>query len=336
VPKVFEVRLAEHVVVGERVGWVHRDRNDRLTLVTHREYVTLSGDEECRVTSGADKAAGTLRALIASGQRPSEDLVAELALDLRVTPRTVRCLLRRGGGIEPLESPIGLTEHDYLGTFTVTGELVVADRCYVAETRPLLALATPAKPGTWHTFIRHEPLFSAVSVAMFAVHGDHLGDHDQNGHELGSFGVDSCSAVIADARARARVDLFRDSDSGTWEEGIVEDLGCFSFTAHGDGLYEARAFRRDGVATMVRASLAEPQFALFRLPKPPPAARYVEALDAKLVAGSAREYSAKAKFAVGEVVRHSKFGDGVVSTLLPDGKVTIDFRDGPRTLVHGR
>jgi hypothetical protein len=45
-------------------------------------------------------------------------------------------------------------------------------------------------------------------------------------------------------------------------------------------------------------------------------------------------YSMESKFAPGELVLHPKFGEGYVDTVLEDGKVSIMFRDGARTLAH--
>ncbi|MFO0758375.1 MAG: hypothetical protein U0359_17925 [Byssovorax sp.] len=39
---------------------------------------------------------------------------------------------------------------------------------------------------------------------------------------------------------------------------------------------------------------------------------------------------------VGDLVRHSKFGDGVVQRVIDRGKVELLFQDGPRTMAHGQ
>jgi hypothetical protein len=40
-------------------------------------------------------------------------------------------------------------------------------------------------------------------------------------------------------------------------------------------------------------------------------------------------------FEEGELVRHSKFGDGIVTRLLEGKKVEVLFKDDARTLAHG-
>lgn len=49
-----------------------------------------------------------------------------------------------------------------------------------------------------------------------------------------------------------------------------------------------------------------------------------------------KAYTPRATFRVDELLRHTKFGDGFVSELSGDGKITVVFRDGAKTLVHGR
>ncbi len=47
------------------------------------------------------------------------------------------------------------------------------------------------------------------------------------------------------------------------------------------------------------------------------------------------QYSMNHRFSEGELVAHKKFGEGYVTEVLEDGKVSIMFRDGARTLAHG-
>ncbi|MEZ4301338.1 MAG: hypothetical protein R3B70_40770, partial [Polyangiaceae bacterium] len=48
-----------------------------------------------------------------------------------------------------------------------------------------------------------------------------------------------------------------------------------------------------------------------------------------------KPYSVKANLGQGELVRHPKFGDGVVARVIDRAKVEILFQDGPRTMAHG-
>ncbi|HTJ83835.1 MAG TPA: hypothetical protein VL400_19080 [Polyangiaceae bacterium] len=45
-------------------------------------------------------------------------------------------------------------------------------------------------------------------------------------------------------------------------------------------------------------------------------------------------YNIKQSFTDGDLVRHSKFGDGVVARVIDPTKVEILFEDGPRTMAH--
>lgn len=47
-------------------------------------------------------------------------------------------------------------------------------------------------------------------------------------------------------------------------------------------------------------------------------------------------YSMGQKFTPGELVSHPKFGDGYVLEVVDPNKVSIMFRDGPKTLAHGQ
>jgi hypothetical protein len=47
-------------------------------------------------------------------------------------------------------------------------------------------------------------------------------------------------------------------------------------------------------------------------------------------------YSMGRQFAIGELVSHPKFGDGYVLDVVDPQKVSIMFRDGPKTLAQGQ
>lgn len=49
-----------------------------------------------------------------------------------------------------------------------------------------------------------------------------------------------------------------------------------------------------------------------------------------------RPYRITLTLGAGELVHHSKFGDGIVSRVIDRGKVEVLFKDGPRTMAHGQ
>ena len=59
----------------------------------------------------------------------------------------------------------------------------------------------------------------------------------------------------------------------------------------------------------------------------------------KAIAGKAvtdfRNYRVDEMFSEGDLIRHKKFGDGVVTRILDPKKVEILFKDEPRTLAQG-
>jgi hypothetical protein len=59
----------------------------------------------------------------------------------------------------------------------------------------------------------------------------------------------------------------------------------------------------------------------------------------KAIAGKAvsefKQYRVDQTFAEGDLIRHKKFGDGVVTRILDPKKIEILFKDEPRTLAQG-
>ena len=47
-------------------------------------------------------------------------------------------------------------------------------------------------------------------------------------------------------------------------------------------------------------------------------------------------YATSETYEAGQLIRHQRFGDGYVVAVLSEGKVTVMFRGGPRTLVQAR
>jgi hypothetical protein len=60
----------------------------------------------------------------------------------------------------------------------------------------------------------------------------------------------------------------------------------------------------------------------------------------KHIAGQAANafirFSMQRTYRPGDLIIHSKFGEGYVLDVLEDGKVSIMFRDGAKTLAHGQ
>jgi hypothetical protein len=52
--------------------------------------------------------------------------------------------------------------------------------------------------------------------------------------------------------------------------------------------------------------------------------------------GAFKPYRITLVLSEGELVHHSRFGDGVVSKVIDQGKVEILFKDGPKTMAHGQ
>ena len=50
----------------------------------------------------------------------------------------------------------------------------------------------------------------------------------------------------------------------------------------------------------------------------------------------ARQYGVRETFEECDVIDHKKFGLGAVTCCLPDAKIEVLFREGPKTLVHSR
>jgi len=49
-----------------------------------------------------------------------------------------------------------------------------------------------------------------------------------------------------------------------------------------------------------------------------------------------RSYGIKEVFSPGELIRHTKFGDGLVARVIDRGKVEVLFQAGMKTMAHGQ
>jgi len=83
---------------------------------------------------------------------------------------------------------------------------------------------------------------------------------------------------------------------------------------------------------------ASPRAGGARTPRVSAAARHEQAWEHALNGRGVHEfkaYSVAGSFQEGDLLRHKKFGDGVVTRVIDGHKVEVLFRDEARTLAHG-
>lgn len=121
----------------------------------------------------------------------------------------------------------------------------------------------------------------------------------------------------------------------------VKRVECL--TCHGDHNYRRTQADRDKEKerkAMAREIHAPKTGSLTRTPRGATAIKLSNRqLWEKSIAGqpptSFKSYNVKATFSPGELIRHSKFGDGVVARVIDPLKVEVLFEDGPRTMAQG-
>jgi hypothetical protein len=242
----------------------------------------------------------------------------ELAVALGVPARVLLAAARAGR--YPLEPPRPIEGYDYLGMFTTTGSLSVSDPCYRAKKNSSafsFNIDVDGAPGRWHMFASNGTGTNAARTAeLVVVHEE--GFEVQASHHLGSVAVDSGTAGVFDAACPKQK-----SDDPSFDEGIVDGLGALAHAGLGDGFYDVFA------GTSPRGLIAK--IRIHFLGSTPE-------LDKTVihVSRQARRYSAKERFALGDVVEHPKFGAGTVIRMSTDGKIDVAFPEGSRTLVHAR
>jgi hypothetical protein len=79
-----------------------------------------------------------------------------------------------------------------------------------------------------------------------------------------------------------------------------------------------------------RAASVEPKKTTVR------ASVYWEEKVAKLSAKVPRRYAVSERFDASDLLEHPTFGLGVVESVRGDGKIVVLFRDGEKTLIHGK
>ena len=236
----------------------------------------------------------------------------ELATALEMRPRVLTACVRARKF--PLVPPHELHGYDYLGTFTTTGDVFVADPCYFNKrsSAKLLTIKLQVRDGLWHAFVRNGKGDTADRTAeLVAIHSD--GFPAPAVEVVGTIGVDAGLGGVFDKDC-PKIDL----DHGV-EEGIKGGLGVVASSGYGDGGYNAYVGRLQRDIVKVRIGFLDGTD-----------------LDRTVVRPKGgRTYSPKLRFAIGEAIEHPSFGAGTVTTIR-DGKITVAFELGDRTLIHGK
>jgi hypothetical protein len=248
-----------------------------------------------------------------------QEFVRELATALGVRPRVLLAALRaRKMKIEP---PRPVANYDYLGTFTTSKTVHIADPAYIKRaTRPTasgfqLALKIDVAEGIWHAFARNAKNDEGRTAELSVVH--ETGFDTYASDLMGSIGVDGgCAGVFDKACPK------RNSDEPL-EEGIAFGLGAVTWSGYGDGGYSVYVGKHKGEIVRIRLPFIEDE------PE-------IDRLLARQTGASTKPYNVYTTFVVGDSVEHPKFGTGAVTRVGGDGKCDVRFPDGLRTLVHGR
>ncbi len=85
--------------------------------------------------------------------------------------------------------------------------------------------------------------------------------------------------------------------------------------------------------------VVEPSAGVLKTPKEQETAQATEAEWERLMAINdgvvSRAYSMKTEFGLGEKIKHTKFGDGIVDRLVYPNKIEVVFRNDVKILIHG-
>lgn len=245
-----------------------------------------------------------------------EDFFGELGAAVGVSDRVLLAAVR--ARTFPLIPPRPIAGHEYLGAFTSEGKLEIADPCRLHKPSRYpgmfdLSHVTAAQPGRWHAFVRNGKGDEADRTAeLVAIHDS--GFAVVAAEQIAKVGVDAGMVGVFDL-ACARPEMTELS-----VEGIVDGLGAVARSGFGDGWYPVFAGRDDRrLIVKVRVS--------FLAERPE--------IDETIPARPSRRYAISTVFETGDIVDHPKFGTGSVLRAF-EGKIDVEFADGPRTLVHAK
>ena len=117
----------------------------------------------------------------------------------------------------------------------------------------------------------------------------------------------------------------------------IKKVECL--TCGGEHLYRAPKSSTNGPKTKGAGKRRRPSKAASAAPAAARAAAELRQTWEQAIMGHAAEdftvYRMSEPLMVGQLIRHAKFGDGVVTEVRPDLKARVLFEGGERTLVHG-
>jgi hypothetical protein len=122
------------------------------------------------------------------------------------------------------------------------------------------------------------------------------------------------------------------------KSGRAHQVECLTCRAQHLWRPNAPGERPNGPAGSERTRAASSGVAGARTPRLSAAARHEQTWEHALNGRGVHEfkaYSVAGSFQEGDLVRHKKFGDGVVTKVIDGHKVEVLFRDEARTLAHG-
>lgn len=114
---------------------------------------------------------------------------------------------------------------------------------------------------------------------------------------------------------------------------------CSTCNSHHNFRAKAPGEKAEPAAGGVKRGANDPRPRVGRVTKAEQARQTLEQSWEKAVSGRGvndfKKYNVGGSFAEGDLIKHTKFGDGVVVRVIDAGKVEVLFRDEPRTLAQG-
>lgn len=218
----------------------------------------------------------------------------------------------------PLAPPRAIAGHEYLGLFRGSGRFDVADPCHLRKSSRMpaavfsLSSALEVRAGSWHVFVRPgEGDADGRTAELAVIHED--GFDVVAAEHVATIGVDAGMGGVFDRTCPVPDPL------DLHVEGVVHGLGAFSYSGYGDGMFPVFAGRLQGEIIKLRIAYLDER----------------PEVDATVPRRALRRYAVATTFAIGDMIEHVKFGEGMVIRVA-DGKIVVQFAAEERTLVHAK